>query len=80
MEKADSLSFPTVYGSGGRGQSLYGEILVGAKDLRLFFFFGFKVPVVIRFTKLLSKSLYCALRRALHSHDLSQKKTLRNHG
>ena len=26
-----------------------------------------------------SKSLYCALRRALRSHDLSQKKTLRNH-
>ncbi len=44
------------------------------------FFFGFKVLVAIRFTKLLSKPLYCALRRALRSHDLSQKKTLCNHG
>ena len=31
MQKAESLSFPTVIGSGGRGQSLHGEILVGAK-------------------------------------------------
>ena len=27
MEKAESLSFPMVHGSGGRGQSLHGEIL-----------------------------------------------------
>jgi hypothetical protein len=37
MEKAEALSFPTVIGSGGRGQSLHGEILVGAKGLRLCF-------------------------------------------
>ena len=29
MEKAETLSFPTVIGSGGRGQSLRNEILVG---------------------------------------------------
>ncbi len=34
MEKAETLSFTTVIGSGGRGQSLHGEILVGAKGLR----------------------------------------------
>jgi hypothetical protein len=37
MEKAETLSFPTVIGSGGRGQSLINEILVGAKSLRLCF-------------------------------------------
>jgi hypothetical protein len=36
MEKADNLSFPTVLGSGGRGQSLHNEVLVGAKGLRLY--------------------------------------------
>jgi hypothetical protein len=35
MEKAETLRFPTVKGSGGLGQSLHGEILVGAKELRL---------------------------------------------
>ncbi len=35
MEKAETLSFPMVKGSGGLGQSLHGEILVGAKGLRL---------------------------------------------
>ena len=34
MEKDETLSFPTVIGSAGRGQSLHGEILVGAKGLR----------------------------------------------
>jgi hypothetical protein len=34
MEKAETLSFPTVKGSGGRGQSLHGDILVGTKGLR----------------------------------------------
>jgi hypothetical protein len=34
MEKAETLSFPTVIGSGGCGQ-IHGEILVGAKGLRL---------------------------------------------
>jgi hypothetical protein len=29
MEKAESLSFPAIIGSVGRGQSLHGEILVG---------------------------------------------------
>ncbi len=33
MEKAETLSFPTVKESGGHGQSLNGEILVGAKGL-----------------------------------------------
>ena len=32
---SEILSFPTVIGSGGRGQSLHNEILVGAKGLRL---------------------------------------------
>ena len=35
MQKAEILSFPTVPGSGGLGQSLHGQILVGAKGLRL---------------------------------------------
>jgi hypothetical protein len=30
MEKAESLSFPTVIGSGGRRQSLHNEILIDA--------------------------------------------------
>jgi len=34
MEKAESLSFPTVIGSGGRGQSLHNEILIGAKPFK----------------------------------------------
>jgi hypothetical protein len=33
MEKAETLSFLTVIGSGGPEQSLHGEILVGAKGL-----------------------------------------------
>ena len=33
MEKTESLSFPTVPGSGGLGQSLHNEILVGATRL-----------------------------------------------
>ena len=37
MEKAETLSILTVIGSGGLGQSLNGEILVGAKSLRLCF-------------------------------------------
>jgi hypothetical protein len=37
MEKAETLSFPMVIGSGGRGQSLHGEVLVGAKGLTLCF-------------------------------------------
>jgi hypothetical protein len=35
MEKAETLSFLMVKGSGCHGQSLHGEILVGAKGLRL---------------------------------------------
>jgi hypothetical protein len=35
MEKAEIFSFPTVIGSGGRGQSLYNEILIGAKPFKL---------------------------------------------
>jgi hypothetical protein len=35
MEKAESLSFPTVIGSRGNRQSLHCEILVGAKGFRL---------------------------------------------
>jgi hypothetical protein len=35
MEKAETLSSPTAIESGGRGQSLHGEILVGANGLRL---------------------------------------------
>jgi hypothetical protein len=35
MEKAESLSFPTVIRSGGRGQSLHNEILIGAKPFKL---------------------------------------------
>jgi hypothetical protein len=31
MEKAEIFSFPTIPGSGGRGQSLHNEVLVGAK-------------------------------------------------
>ncbi len=35
MDKAESLSFPTVIGSEGRGQSLHNEILIGAKPFKL---------------------------------------------
>jgi hypothetical protein len=35
MEKAESLSFPTVIGSGGSRQSLRGEILLGAKKVEV---------------------------------------------
>jgi hypothetical protein len=35
MEKAEIFSFPTVIGSGGRGQSLHNEILIGAKPFKL---------------------------------------------
>jgi hypothetical protein len=35
MEKAESLSFPMVIGSGGSGQSLHNEILIGAKPFKL---------------------------------------------
>jgi len=35
MQKAEILSFPTIPGSGGLGQSLHNEVLVGAKGLRL---------------------------------------------
>ncbi len=34
MQKEDSLRFPTVLGSGGRGLSLLNEICIGAKWLR----------------------------------------------
>jgi hypothetical protein len=33
MEKADNLSFPTIQGLGGRGQSLLIEVCIGAKWL-----------------------------------------------
>jgi hypothetical protein len=52
MEKAESLSFPTVPGSGGRGLSLHNEILVGAKrfncnylTFRLSFVIGFSILI-----------------------------------
>ena len=35
MEKAEILSFRTVIGSGGRGQILHNEILIGAKPFKL---------------------------------------------
>jgi len=35
MEKAEIFNFPTVIGSGGRGQSLHNEILIGAKPFKL---------------------------------------------
>jgi hypothetical protein len=35
MEKAEIFSFPTVIGSGGRGQSLHNEIFIGAKPFKL---------------------------------------------
>jgi hypothetical protein len=34
MEKAESLSFPTLPGSGGRGQSLHGKIIDATLTLR----------------------------------------------
>jgi hypothetical protein len=37
MEKAEIFSFPMVPGSGGRGQSLYNEILDAALSLRSYF-------------------------------------------
>ena len=35
MKKAETLSFPPVIGYEGHGQSLHGEILVGAKRLEV---------------------------------------------
>jgi hypothetical protein len=35
MDKAEIFSFPMIPGSGGCGQSLHNEVLVGAKWLRL---------------------------------------------
>ena len=35
MEKAEIFSFPTVIESGGRGQSLHNEILIGTKPFKL---------------------------------------------
>ncbi len=35
MEKAEIFSFPTVIGSGGRGQSLHNKILIDAKPFKL---------------------------------------------
>jgi hypothetical protein len=43
MQKEDSLSFPTVLGSGGRGLSLLNEICVSAKWLRSWFLWSFNV-------------------------------------
>ncbi len=43
MQKDDSLSFPMVLGSGGRGLSLLNEICVGAKWLRSWFLWSFNV-------------------------------------
>jgi hypothetical protein len=52
MEKAESFSFPKVPGSGGRGQSLHNQILVGAKRLNchspiflLSFVIGFSIYI-----------------------------------
>ncbi len=43
MQKEDSLSFPMVLGSGGRGQSLLNKICFGAKWLRSWFLWSFNV-------------------------------------
>ncbi len=43
MQKEDSLSFPTVLGSGGCRLSLLNKICVGAKWLRLWFLWSFNV-------------------------------------
>ncbi len=43
MQKEDSLSFPTVLGSGGHGLSLPTKICVGAKWLRSWFLWSFYV-------------------------------------
>ena len=43
MQEEDSLSFPTVLGSGGRGLSLLNKICIGAKWLRSWFLWSFNV-------------------------------------
>ncbi len=48
MEKAETLSFPTVIGSGGCGQSLHGEILVGANGLRSWFLRSLRCEIQLR--------------------------------
>ena len=48
MEKDETLSFPTVIGFGGREQSLYGEILVGAKGLRSWFLRSLRCEIQLR--------------------------------
>ena len=72
IEKADSLNFPTmVWGS---RTELLSRNITPRKRFRLLFF-RFKVPVVIRFTKLLSKSLYTGLYVGLYAqHSATIKK------
>ncbi len=47
MEKAKTLSYPTVIGSGGLGQSLHDEILVGAKGFEVVITLDFEVRFTI---------------------------------
>ena len=62
MEKAESLSFPTVQGSGGRGQRLHNEKLVGAKRLNCHSP-TFLLSFVIRFLILIPTPSYHTLHR-----------------
>jgi hypothetical protein len=72
MEKAESLSFPTVPGSGGRRQSLHNEILVGAKRFYCHLL-TFLLSFVTGFTSLITTPLYHTLHK-LYANPTSHHK------
>jgi hypothetical protein len=73
MEKAESLSFPTVIGSGGRKQSLHNEILVGAKPFILKPYFS--PDVCPQILILIPTNLYHTLRRVYSTTSFFDIKT-----
>ena len=79
MEKAESLSFPTVPGSGGLGQSLHNEILVGATRLNCLCP-TFLLSFVIRFFILIPTHSYHTLCRVYANPTSHHQKMLRSHG
>ena len=73
MEKAESLSFPTVPGSGGRGESLHDEILVGTKRLNCHCP-SFLLSFIIGFSILIHTHSYHILRRVYANLTSHHKK------
>ena len=74
MEKAEIFSFPTVIGSGGRGQSLHNEVLIGAKPFKLSLPYDtFLLTFGKRFVIFVPRSLYHTYRR-LYANTTSHHK------